>query len=100
MLAGGLDTDLLAEPKTRRIDVPPARFKEHFENLFSKVSEQQTLNLTEDRVGPKSEVPMDLAGPPTVFEVQFAISKLQGGSAPGSNGLRPEVFKAGGTAGA
>jgi hypothetical protein len=96
MLAGGLDTDLLAEPKARRIDVPPARFKEHFENLFSKVSEQQTLNLTEDRVGPKSEVRMDLAGPPTVFEVQFAISKLQKGSAPGSNGLRPEVFKAGG----
>jgi hypothetical protein len=96
MLAGGLDTNLLAEPKARRIDVRPARFKEHFENLFSKVSQQQTLNLTEDRVGPKSEVRMDLAGPPTVFEVQLAISKLQEGSAPGSNGLRPEVFKAGG----
>jgi hypothetical protein len=39
--------------------VPPAHFKEHFENLFSKVSEQQTLNLTEDKVGPKSEVRTD-----------------------------------------
>ncbi len=54
-----LDTDLLTEPKAGCIDVPPAHFKEHFENLFSKVSEQQTLNLTEDKVGPKSEVRTD-----------------------------------------
>ena len=77
--------------------VPPERFKEHFEKLFSKASEQETFGLTEEKVGrPKAE-PLDaLSGPPSLSEIQLAISRPQDNKAPGANGLPSEVFKAGG----
>ena len=52
--------------------------------------------MTEERVGPKSAVRRELSGPPTLYEVQYAIEKLRVGTAPGSNGIKSEVFKAGG----
>ena len=85
-----------ADTKAPRRDVQPERFKEHFENLFSRKSEQETLGLTEERVGPKSEPRMELSGSPTLYEVQNAIGRLREGTAPGANGLRSELFKAGG----
>jgi hypothetical protein len=39
---------------------------------------------------------MELSGPPTLFKVQFAMGRLRDGTATGANGLRPEIFKAGG----
>jgi hypothetical protein len=82
-------------PKSKQ-DVSPEAFKDHFENLFGKESLGETLGLTATLVGPKSAPNMELSGPPTLFEVQFAIGRLRDGTAPGANGLRPEIFKAGG----
>lgn len=87
-------TDVTAEINTRRQEVPPEQFKAHFENLFSKKSDKETLGLTAERVGPKSAPKMELSGPPTLNEVQYAIGKLKSSTAPGANGLRPEIFKA------
>jgi hypothetical protein len=94
-LAEGTDV-LTASAKAPRHDVPPGKFKEHFENLFSRKSEQETLGLTEAKVGPKSQPRLELSGPPDLFEVQHAIGRLHDETAPGANGLRSEIFKAGG----
>lgn len=86
----------LSKDIRRRPDVPPEKFTDHFEKLFSKVSPSETLGLTEDKVGPKSETLAALSGPPTSAEIEIAIGKLKHDRAPGANGLRAELFKAGG----
>ncbi len=64
----------------------------HFEKLFSKKSDSELLGLTEAKVAPKAE----LSGAPSLAEVKCVITKLGRGTVPGSNGLRPELFKTGG----
>ena len=81
-------------PQTRQ-DVTPESFKTHFENLFSRTSQGATLGLTTERIGPKSALNMELSGPPSLYEVKYTIGRLRDGTAPGANGLRPEVFKGG-----
>jgi hypothetical protein len=88
--------DMTHEVPKRRQDVAPEAFKIHLENLFRKESLGETLGLTADQVGPKSAPNMELSRPPTLPEVQLAIGRLQDGTAPGANALRPESFKAGG----
>lgn len=71
-------------------------FAAHFEQLFSKISEKEKLGLTAEKVGPKSEPRVELSGAPTYLEVKAAVGKLSVGTAPGRNGLRPEMYKMGG----
>jgi len=94
LLAKG--NDLSSDVLQTRQDVAPDCFKTYFENLFSRESQGETLGLTAERVGPKSAPKMELSGPPSLYEVQHACGRLRDGTAPGANGLRPEVFKAGG----
>lgn len=94
LLARG--NDMTSDVKQTRQEVAPSCFKSHFENLFSRKSQGETLGLTDERVGPKSAPKMELSGPPSLYEVQYACGRLRDGTAPGANGLRPEVFKAGG----
>ncbi len=67
-------------------------FNAHFEKLFSKKSDSEMLGLTEAKVAPKAE----LSGAPSLAEVKCVITKLGHSTAPGSNGLRPKLFKTGG----
>ena len=54
--------------------VSPATFAKHFEKLFSKVSECETLGLAQDPwIPPKTEPCRDFLGPPTLGEVTFAM---------------------------
>jgi hypothetical protein len=62
-------------------------FADHFAQLFGKESEEQLLHLNVQSVSRAlAERRKDLAGPPTVGEVQRAIAGLNLGKAPGSNG--------------
>jgi Reverse transcriptase (RNA-dependent DNA polymerase) len=89
--------DMTHEVPKRRQDVAPEAFKIHLENLFGKESLGETFGLlTADQVGPKSELNMELSRPPTLQEIQLAIGRLRDGTAPGANGLWPEIFYAGG----
>jgi hypothetical protein len=54
------------------------------------------LGLTKENVGPKSEIMKELSGAPSFIEVKKAIGKLSPGTAPGKNGLVPELYKMGG----
>lgn len=63
----------------------PGVFAEHFKQLFSKTSNKGKLNLTEDKVGPRSEVIKELSEAPSFIEVKAAIKKLSSGIAPGRN---------------
>jgi hypothetical protein len=69
-------------------------FAGHFARLFGKESEEQLLHLSEQAVGQApAKCREDLAGLPTVAKVRRAITGLNLGKAPGSNGLRAELFK-------
>ncbi len=68
-------------------------FNAHFEKLFSK----KLLGLTEAKVGTKVAQKAELSGAPSLAEVKCVIRKLGRRTAPGSNGLRPELFKMGGS---
>jgi hypothetical protein len=74
-------------------------FNAHFEKLFSKKSESELLGLPEAKVGPKVAPKAELSGAPSLAEVKCVITKLGRCTAPGSNGLRPELFKTGGSVG-
>ena len=89
--------NMTSNPEQPRQDVPPEKFKQHFEQLYSKISEQESLGLTEAAVGPKSEPLEALSGPPSLYEIEHAIGKLKFEKAPGSDGLPAEIFKAGGS---
>jgi hypothetical protein len=52
--------------------------------------------LTEAKVGPEVAPKPELSDAPSLTEVKCVIAKLGRGTAPGSNGLRPELFKTGG----
>ncbi len=71
-------------------------FNAHFEKLFSKKSDSELLGLTEAKVGPEVAPKAELSGAPSLTEVKCVITKLGRGTAPGLNGLRPELFKTGG----
>ena len=94
-LAKGYDLSLV-DTRPPKPKVAPLVFKNHFEQLFSKTSAKETLGLTEESVGPKKPARVELSGPPTLAEIEKSIAKLKRGTAPGSNGLRPELFKMGG----
>jgi hypothetical protein len=68
----------------------------HFESFFTKSSEKETLGLNGTNAGPKITPKTELSGAPTFTEVQKAIKGLSRGTVPGSNVLRPELFKLGG----
>ncbi len=95
ILAKGHDLSL-RQPARAKAPVSPTIFTAHFESLFSKSSDKETLGLTEENAGPKIPPKTELSGPPTLKEVQKAVKGLSRGTAPGSNGLRPELFKLGG----
>jgi hypothetical protein len=84
------------EKKNVKAPVLPQVFAAHFEQLFSKTSSSEKLGLTEENVGPKSEIMVELSGAPSFIEVKKAIGKLSPGTAPGWNGLVPELYKMGG----
>ena len=86
----------MQDVQRKRQDVPPEQSKEHLEKVYSRKSDQETLGLTEDKVGPKTAPLEALSGPPSPFEIEHAIGKLKEGKAPRSNGLPAEIFKAGG----
>ncbi len=96
-LAKGHDLSL-QQPARQKPPRRPTIFTAHFEQLFSKTSDQQTPGLTEEKAGPKTSPRLELSGAPTLLEVQTAEKGLSRGTAPGSNGLRPELFKLGGDA--
>ncbi len=95
ILARGSDLSLQPPPRAKSA-IDPTIFTAHFEQLFNKESDRQTLGLTEQTAGPKVPPRTELSGPPTLAEVQRAVKGLSRGTAPGSNGLRPELFKMGG----
>ncbi len=66
-------------------------FNTHFERFFTKSLEKETLVYNKTNVGPKITPKQELSGAPTFMEVQKAIKGLSWGTAPGSNGLRPEL---------
>jgi hypothetical protein len=70
-------------------------FNAHFEKLFSKKSDSE-LGLTDAKVGPKVAPKAELSGAPSLAEVKCVKTKLGHGTAHGSNGLRPKLFKTGG----
>jgi hypothetical protein len=70
-------------------------FNAHFESFFTKSSEKETLGLNETNTGTKKRQKQELSGAPTFTKVQEAIKGLSQGTAPGSKGLRPELFKLG-----
>jgi hypothetical protein len=91
----GQDLSLQKAPPPKPV-IESTIFSAHFEKLFSKDSDSELLGLTEAKVGPKVAPKPELSGAPSLAEVKCAITKLSRGTAPGSNGLRPELFKAGG----
>jgi hypothetical protein len=95
LLGKGYDLGLV-RGKEAKAPVVPQVFAAHFEQLFSKISEKETLGLTAEKVGPKSEPMVELSGAPTYLEVKTAVGKLSVGTAPERNGLRPEMYKMGG----
>ncbi len=96
-LAKGHDLSL-QQPARQKPPISPTIFTAHFEQLFSKTSDHQTLGLMEEKAGPKTPLRLELSGDPTLLEVQTAVKGVSRGTAPGNNGLRPELFKLGGDA--
>jgi hypothetical protein len=85
-----------ANPGARVRPLPSSaqkRFQRHFSQLFAKRSAATKLGLTAERVGPRAPAKVELSGPPTLAEIRSAIASLSSGTAPGTNGLRPELFK-------
>ena len=96
-LAHGNDMSI-RKPPSAKPQIDATIFNAHFVSLFTKHSEKETLGLNETNAGPKVPPKTELSGAPTLAEVQKAIKGLSRGTAPGSNGLRPELFKHGGDA--
>jgi hypothetical protein len=96
-LAHGNDM-AIRKPPSAKPQIDATIFNAHFESLFTKHSEKETLGFNETNAGPKVPPKTELSGAPTLAEVQKAIKGLSRGTAPGSNGLRPELFKHGGDA--
>jgi hypothetical protein len=96
VLEQGYDLSLIPKLKEKPL-VEPKVFASHFEKLFAKKSERETLGLSEEKVGPKVPPNKSLSGAPTFVEISKAVGKLRRGTAPGVNGLRPEMFKKGGS---
>ena len=71
------------------------RFSEHFEQLLNRPSSIDPNALNDI---PPRTVNEQLDDLPTEEEVTKAIDELQSGKAAGSDGIPPEVFKAGGPA--
>ena len=94
-LAKGYDLALRVKAR-QAASIDPSVFNAHFGSLFARVSDKELLGLTEQTVGPKKLAKTELSGPPKLMEVEQAIKKLRTGTAPGSNGIRPELFKMGG----
>ena len=77
--------------------VPPEAMAAHLGSVYNKESQRDTLGLTAEKVGRnKAEPRKDLSGAPDASEVRSAIARLKADKAPGKDGLRSEVFKAGG----
>jgi hypothetical protein len=76
--------------------VLPQVFTVHFEQLYSKVSNKEKLGFAAEKAGPKCEPRVELSGVLMYLEVKTAVGKLSVGTAPGCNGLRPELYKMGG----
>ena len=71
------------EPKGQSGEgVSPEAMAEHFENLFSRVSETESLNLErfQNLLPEKAQIKWDIGGVPTEAEVREAIEKLNCGS--------------------
>jgi hypothetical protein len=66
---------------------------------YSQKSESELLGLTEAKVDPKVAPRAELSDVPSLAEVKCVITKLGRRTAPGSNGLRPKLFKTGGSVG-
>ena len=90
--------DQLLEGKFKKArDGPsPEAFKTHFESLFGKQSEKQTLDLSNLAQIPAAvEANQECSGPPSALEIREAIKKLKNNKAAGADGIPSEFFKMG-----
>ena len=83
-------------PRAPPPEVSPSDFAKHFENLFSRESDDDLLHLSRyaHLLPPKSRPRTELGGVPLVTEVAEAIDRLNLKKASGADGLTAESFKA------
>ena len=82
----------------RSAEIHPDVMAAHFNNLFSRVSDRNTLDLDSysHLLPPKADTHWEIGGAPSPAEVRGAIKGLSSGKAAGQDGLTAEVFKAAG----